>query len=61
MSEWVSVEDRLPGNGVESVIAHFAPGWVEECFLQDITSTAIFVTLHPEQFTHWMPLPEPPK
>ena len=57
-SKWISVEDRLPteedANPNESVFAiekhdGFARSW---CW--DV------VERYPQEFTHWMPLPEPP-
>lgn len=61
MSEWIKVVDRLPGDGVDVVIAHFAPGKIADNLIQSMTSTAAYVTKHPDLFTHWMPLPEPPQ
>ncbi len=58
MAEWISVEDRLPK----------WDDWVLGCFdNKTITTTTgdnIRVCGHEHKirgFTHWMPLPEPPK
>lgn len=55
---WISVEDRLPEDGVDvltrravgmSVEAHCGWGWTEDGY-------------HTKwRVTHWMPLPEPPE
>lgn len=58
-SGWISVEERLPtekdaspNKSVLAIDIHdgFAREWVRES-----------VVLYPDSFTHWMPLPEPPK
>ena len=60
MSEWISVEDRLPKIG-ETVLVfeskvliatYKKSGFVQHCF--DLEHYA-------EYTTHWQPLPEPPK
>ena len=51
MSEWISVEDRLPEDG--KVITFSPPNWyriVDGGFVRLIKDA-----------THWMPLPEPPE
>jgi Protein of unknown function (DUF551) len=58
--KWISVKDNPPGEGVDVVIAHYAPGCIADNLIQSMTSTAAYITKHPERFTHWMPLPDPP-
>ncbi len=54
MSEWISVEDRLPEIRDASVLAYWKHGGIDmvhiEEYFSDITSG----------ITHWMPLPNPP-
>lgn len=59
VQEWVSVKDRLPtredANESESILAiNIHEGYVGR-WIWDIVSD------YPAEFTHWMPLPEPPK
>ena len=60
MSEWISVEDRLPEDGVE-VLAydtdHEIYALAERCLDSLRASDESTYYLRP---THWMPLPEPP-
>ncbi len=57
--EWISVEDRLPtiedANETESILAIHKDEKYVGRWLWDI------VAEYPTEFTHWMPLPEPPK
>jgi len=59
MSEWVSVEDRLP-EGDRTVLVlvwagHFEIGtWTGEYWYCDRDVERLY------RVTHWMPLPEPP-
>lgn len=64
--EWISVEDRLPEQMVNSFLVALSNGMVTELnyngfdkkwfhLYEDID----FQTVNP--VTHWMPLPEPPK
>ena len=75
MSEWISVEDRLPErqeqwDGKSFVVALFEPNgypqWADR--VQSMTSTfllnyieAKIVMQSSGPITHWMPLPGPPK
>ena len=57
VQEWISVNDRLPEQGVEAIciaadgdmmIGKYTEwGWMFPCYFEDLT--------------HWMPLPQPPK
>lgn len=58
-SEWISVKDRLPtkedADEINCILAANKKfGWSGCCFSD-------FVSDNPTCFTHWMPLPEPPK
>lgn len=71
MSEWISVEDRLPDISHEEYliwphhdvnysceyIAYFdGNNWIAEC-----EDTYHYYDYKLKNITHWMPLPEPPK
>jgi len=62
MSEWISVEDRLPeqdGYYLVNVLCELANG----VYLAKFENGATFMW-HPfskADVTHWMPLPEPPE
>lgn len=58
MSEWISVKDRLPEEGknvlcLDSSDNYYSVGWIEDGLWEDGEFVGI-------DFTHWMPLPEPP-
>lgn len=65
MSEWISVEDRLPENGDDvlcaidnawgntKVTGRYDGGWY-------YPSTSLFSSSMLQGVTHWMPLPKPP-
>ena len=64
VQEWISVDDRLPEDGVRVLAAHddgvVRIGICRGCF------PAVMSKKHEKAFgfaevTHWMPLPEPPK
>lgn len=60
MSEWISVEDRLPESSWQKEIVVWNGKWSRVGHY----ITGIFVSPHDEVLdgiTHWMPLPEPPK
>ena len=68
MSEWISVEDRLPPPEVEVLwwnkTAHQAgvSNWKYMSYCDDTTiewGDAGNVSI--KNFTHWMPLPKPPE
>ncbi len=66
MSEWISVEDRLPEEIIEEIIvcrdkdciASMAARYIGGEF---ITYGAFGADMPFKNPTHWMPLPEPPK
>lgn len=49
--EWISVEDKLPYDGERVLV--FRKGFFQQLILWDYCDK--------ETYTHWMPLPEPPK
>jgi len=73
MSDWVSVDERLPEYKDGSVLVHFENGSIETVHLEyfaDITcgldkdGNQLYCKMfdnHDPAFTHWMPLPEPPQ
>jgi hypothetical protein len=56
---WISVKDRLPveadANPYESILAIEKDDGFARAWCWDI------VVRYPNEFTHWMPLPEPPE
>ena len=63
MSEWISVEDRLPDESVSCLV--FGPdgnyvGWVCDP-VQKWWAREGDLDDYCVEVTHWMPLPEPPK
>jgi len=67
MSQWIKVEDKLPE--VEKDVLLFDPGSCQRIFLGYIECEGAgkfwrvdgFSNCYLGDFTHWMPLPEPPK
>ena len=65
MSKWISVKDRLPkigyqkDGGVNCVLIYQKDGFVGGSDIQ-IWNT-VYLHNHNCAFTHWMPLPKPPK
>lgn len=63
MSEWISVKDRLPEKG-QDFLCIFKNGRIYDGYKSDsiygdyIIHGVSYVNVF---FTHWMPLPEPPK
>ena len=53
MSEWISVEDRLPDEN-QHVLAY------RKCRNPQVAIQAIVWFCDEDMFTHWMPLPDPP-
>lgn len=64
MSEWISVEDRLPEEG-ERVLIHRIGEPISIDYTIDLTpEPPIWACLWDDEWAkviHWMPLPEPPK
>ncbi len=62
MEEWISVEDRLPEIGVEVIVCDNYGDVYTDCLTKMNTAWAkhsrYIIDLH---YTHWMPLPKPPK
>ena len=62
VQEWISVDDRLPESGKESVLIALRWGEVDIGWCEDGRWRSEFVNEYEEgEVTHWMPLPEPPK
>ena len=61
MSEWISVEDRLPddvGYYIVATVFSYAPVRTGHFKRNSDNPWAYF---QPGEITHWMPLPEPPE
>lgn len=73
MSEWISVEDRLPlipdstKGSFHSVLVIVTDGIRVDCVdfqasrRNQWAAWSIYGAIGPSEITHWMPLPEPPK
>ena len=60
MSEWISVDDRLPDNGM--VLTYWTDKTIETYEFDILDYAAGWCRpLGNHLITHWMPLPEPPK
>ena len=59
MSEWISVEDRKPteedADEKGCILAVLKKENRAKCWFWDI------IVDYPEEFSYWMPIPEPPK
>lgn len=66
MSDWISVEERLPKVG-DKVLLYEHDGFLRNICVDLITDYANACLMRDEYdarwdaVTHWMPLPEPPK
>ena len=62
VQEWISVKDRLPESGKESVLIALRWGEVDIGWCEDGRWRSEFVNEYEEgEVPHWMPLPNPPK
>ena len=62
VQEWISVTERLPESGKESVLIALRWGEVDIGWCEDGRWRSEFVNEYEDwEVTHWMPLPEPPK
>ena len=60
--EWISVTERLPESGKESVLIDLRWGEVDIGWCEDGRWRSEFVNEYEDgEVTHWMPLPNPPK
>lgn len=65
MSEWISVKERLPEEGVAVLIAYDADGRLLRRIAQQYYGVwyvfgAVVTADFNQKVTHWMPLPEAP-
>ena len=60
MSEWISVEDRLP-ELFEDVFTYDGDGKILINWLEEFESGIGYFAYGGKSVTYWMPLPEPPK
>ena len=62
VQEWISVTERLPEKGEESVLIALRWGEVDIGWCEDSRWRSEFVNEYEDgEVTHWMPLPQPPK
>lgn len=65
MSEWISVEDRLPKHKEKLAFVFDGDHIIEDCFFLTKTNKFyenVFKDSYQEiKVTHWMPLPDYPK
>ena len=66
MSEWISVEERLPETASEYLVVYHPCHWdaVSEkvCVgIDTFRGKTAWAKKKYQRVTHWMPLPEPPK
>ena len=62
VQEWISVTERLPESGKESVLIALRWGEVGIGWCEDGRWNSEFVNEYEEgEVTHWMPLPDAPK
>lgn len=63
--EWISVEDRLPENGLERVLVFLRENDFTKYIGENKIDTDRYIdgkwVRWSKHVTHWMPLPEPPK
>ena len=61
VQEWISVTERLPESGKESVLIALRWGEVDIGWCEDGRWRSEFVNEYEDgEVTHWMPLPKPP-
>ena len=59
MSEWISVEERLPRE-IEPVLVYSADRWSRDVWVGCLCCGAWISEYEEIHVTHWTPLPEPP-
>lgn len=57
---WIDIEKELPPDSVEAILVWYKEDHIADNLIRLYTSTAIYVRLHPEAYSHWRPLPAPP-
>lgn len=64
MSDWISVDERLPEKSHNEVVLWNGRWAYVGFYLGTISGSGEFYNPHDDRLkgiTHWMPLPEPPK
>ena len=63
ISNWISVKDRLPDHGVTVLVVTSSKDFFtcRRSVIEDHNSAPEPLVGVRDKFTHWMPLPEPPK
>ncbi len=65
MTKWISIKEELPKQCVSVLVfseCGISLGWIESAPTEDpVFYVQEFGAFVPENITHWMPLPEPPK
>jgi hypothetical protein len=70
MSDWISVEDRMPPIDTKVLFMHFYRDeiqWIssgdllEDGSFFDDKDDDVYNSRYSDTVTHWMPLPEPPE
>lgn len=60
--EWISVKERLPEDEDYCLFVQFSRGIIITSYSEQFSDVKKFRKYElKEQYTHWMPLPEPPK
>jgi hypothetical protein len=60
VNDWISVNDRLPGE-LQEVISYSAFDGIFQSIYRSGNFKKNLVVWEHQTVTHWMPLPEPPK
>lgn len=64
MSDWISVKDRTPDTGIETLLVTYSSSagrTIEMARYMNGHLTLLAFEVPDGVITHWMPLPEPPK
>ena len=65
MNKWIKTKDKLPESGVnekgEDIGCLVWYKEAPECGFGISVSNREYVRAHPDEFTHWMPLPDEPQ
>ena len=61
MSDWISVEDRLPDGKGKDYLVFDGNAVSFDYFNASTEEFAFHFAFHSDEVTHWMPLPAPPE